>query len=116
MANAERNKNAPQLSTSSRLNHAEHVADAIRPFATRAVTEASHTVKAIELFGGQAVEIAEVTNHAALNELREQLLADALKVERPTANRISQRLEVLRRAGTVRTAMAHLVTHHFSAA
>ena len=116
MSYTERNKNAPQLSASSRLNHAEHVANAIRPLATRAVTQASHTVEPIELLSGQAIEIAEAANHATLHELREQLLADALEVERPTANRISQRLEVLRRAGTVRTAMTHLVAHHFGAA
>jgi hypothetical protein len=116
MANAECNKNAPQLSASSCLNHAEHVADAIRPFATRTVTQASHTVKPIELLSGQAIEIAEAANHTTLHELREELLSDALEIERTTTNRVAQRLEVLRWAGAVRAAMAHLVAHHFSAA
>jgi hypothetical protein len=34
MANAECNQNAPQLTTSARLDHPEHVADAIRTLAT----------------------------------------------------------------------------------
>jgi hypothetical protein len=52
MANAERNQHAPELAASSRLNHAEHVANAIRPLATRTVAEASHAIESIKLFSG----------------------------------------------------------------
>ena len=81
-----------------------------------AVTQASHAVQPVELVSGQAIEITETANHATLHQLREQLLTDALEVERPTANRIAQRLKVLRRAGAIRAAMAHLIAYNFSAA
>jgi hypothetical protein len=78
MSNPKGNKYAPQLSVSSRLNYAEHVADAIRPLAARPVTQAPHAIKPIELLSGEAVEIAEAADHATLHELCEQLLTDAL--------------------------------------
>jgi hypothetical protein len=114
MANAERNQHAPELAASSRLDHAEHVANAIRPLATSTVTKAPHAIEPIELLSGQAIEITETANHAALHQLREQLLTDALKVERSAADGVPQRFEVLRWAGAVRAAMSHLVAHYRS--
>jgi threonine dehydratase len=78
MANAERNQHAPELAASSRLNHAQHVAYAIRPLATSAVTEAPHAIKPIELFSGQAIEIAESADDTTLHQLGKQLFADTL--------------------------------------
>ena len=116
MSNPERNEYAPQLSVSSRLNHAEHVADAIRALAARRVTQAPHTVEPVELLSGQAIEVTDAANHATFHQLCEQLLANALKVERATTNRVAQRLEVLCWARAIRTAMAHLVAHNFRTA
>jgi hypothetical protein len=115
MANAERNQNAPQLTTSARLDHAEHIADAVRTIATRSVTQAPHAIEPIELLSGQAIEIAEATHHASLHQLGKQLLTDTLKVECTATNRISQRLKVLRRAGAIWAAMAHLIAYDRSA-
>ena len=116
MSNTEGNKYAPQLSVSSRLNHAEHVTDAIRPLAARPVTQAPHAIQPIELFGGQTIEITEAADHTALHELRKKFLTNTLKVERATTNRVAQRLEVLRWAGAIWAAMAHLVANDLSAA
>ena len=116
MPNAECDQNAPQLSASSCLNHAEHVVDSIRPLAARPVTQAPHAIEPNELFCGQTVEITEAADHATLHQLRKQLLADALKVKRATTNRIAQCLEVLRWAGAIRAAMPNFVSHHFGTA
>jgi len=78
--------------------------------------EASHAIQPIELFGGQTIEITETANDATFHELCEQLLANALKVKRAATNRVAQRLEVLCWAGTVWTAVAHLVAHNFGVA